>query len=62
MRATAFRCSSAFTCGDECGAYWRALDSFVSEVCTMPDVGCVTYGEAIARLKDHYALRPTSSL
>ena len=44
------------------GAYWRALDSFVSEVCTMPDVGCVTYVEAIARLKDHYALRPTSSL
>ncbi len=29
------------------GAYWRALDRFVSDVCHKPDVACVSYSEAI---------------
>ncbi len=34
------------------GAYWRALDRIVTEVCHLPDVGCVTYGEAIRMLSE----------
>lgn len=29
------------------GAYWRALDRFVSDVCHKQDVACVSYSEAI---------------
>ncbi|WP_423339976.1 polysaccharide deacetylase [Rhizobium sp. HT1-10] len=29
------------------GAYWRALDRFVSDVCHKPDVACVSYSEAL---------------
>ena len=29
------------------GAYWRALDRFVSDVCHRQDVACVSYSEAI---------------
>ncbi len=32
------------------GAYWRALDRFVTEVCGKPDVACVTYSQAIEKL------------
>lgn len=32
------------------GAYWRALDRFVTDVCRKPDVACVSYTEALARL------------
>ncbi|MCR9138778.1 MAG: polysaccharide deacetylase [Alphaproteobacteria bacterium] len=32
------------------GAYWRALERLLSDVCGMPDVDCVTYGEAIKHL------------
>lgn len=31
------------------GAYWRALERLLSDVCGLPDVDCVTYGEAIKR-------------
>ena len=33
------------------GAYWRALDRFLTETCRKPDVACVTYGEALDILK-----------
>lgn len=32
------------------GAYWRALERLLSEVCGKQDVDCVTYGEAVRRL------------
>lgn len=33
------------------GAYWNALERFVDETCGQPDVACVTYDEAVRRLK-----------
>ncbi len=33
------------------GAYWRAMERLVSEVCSLPDVACVTYAEAIEKLR-----------
>jgi peptidoglycan/xylan/chitin deacetylase (PgdA/CDA1 family) len=30
------------------GAYWQALETFVSDVCGKPDVACVSYSEALA--------------
>ncbi|MBX9458465.1 MAG: polysaccharide deacetylase [Rhizobium sp.] len=33
------------------GAYWNALDTFLSETCGKPDVACVNYGQAIAMTK-----------
>lgn len=33
------------------GAYWRALDRFLTETCRRPGVACVSYGEALDRLK-----------
>lgn len=29
------------------GAYWRALDRFLTETCSKPDVACVSYAEAL---------------
>jgi hypothetical protein len=29
------------------GAYWRALDRFLTETCSTPDVACVSYAEAL---------------
>jgi len=29
------------------GAYWRALDRFLTETCGKPDVACVSYAEAL---------------
>jgi peptidoglycan/xylan/chitin deacetylase (PgdA/CDA1 family) len=37
------------------GAYWDALEIFADEVCTRPDVACVTYSEALATLDDRKA-------
>ncbi len=34
------------------GAYWRALDRLTADVCSKPDVKCLSYAEALARLKD----------
>ncbi len=31
------------------GAYWRALERFASEVCTKPDVACISYRDYLAR-------------
>lgn len=33
------------------GAYWRALDRFLTETCRKPGVACVSYSEALDRLK-----------
>jgi len=33
------------------GAYWRAMERLVGEVCTLPDVGCVTYGDVITQMQ-----------
>jgi len=33
------------------GAYWNALERFTEETCGRPDVACVTYQEAVRRLK-----------
>lgn len=32
------------------GAYWRAMERLVSEVCTKPDVKCTTYGDYLNSL------------
>ncbi len=29
------------------GAYWRALDRFLTETCTKPDVACISYSQAL---------------
>ncbi|MDX0539409.1 polysaccharide deacetylase [Sinorhizobium medicae] len=34
------------------GAYWRALDRFLSETCSKPDVACVSYAEALPLIED----------
>ena len=34
------------------GAYWDALETFVGETCSKPDVACVTYSEAISMLRE----------
>jgi peptidoglycan/xylan/chitin deacetylase (PgdA/CDA1 family) len=34
------------------GAYWRALERFAINVCNKPDVDCITYQEALSRLKN----------
>ena len=34
------------------GAYWRAMERFVSEVCTKPDVKCTTYGDYLDSLDE----------
>ncbi|WP_394801879.1 polysaccharide deacetylase family protein [Rhizobium halophilum] len=34
------------------GAYWRAMERLAAEVCSLPDVACVTYGEAMEVLED----------
>ena len=31
------------------GAYWRALERFAGEVCSMPDVACVSYRDYLKR-------------
>lgn len=33
------------------GAYWRALDTFLTETCRKPGVACVSYAEALDRLE-----------
>ncbi|CAD7024692.1 polysaccharide deacetylase [Pseudorhizobium endolithicum] len=37
------------------GAYWRAMERLVTEVCGRQDVGCVTYREALQELGSHAA-------
>lgn len=32
------------------GAYWRALERFAQETCSLPDVDCLTYQQALERL------------
>lgn len=34
------------------GAYWNALDTFLTETCGKPDVACVNYAQAIEMLKE----------
>ncbi|AXV15943.1 polysaccharide deacetylase [Neorhizobium sp. SOG26] len=34
------------------GAYWRAMERLVTEVCGMADVACVTYSEAVSLIGD----------
>jgi peptidoglycan/xylan/chitin deacetylase (PgdA/CDA1 family) len=33
------------------GAYWRALDRFLSETCSKPDVACVSYAQALPMIE-----------
>jgi peptidoglycan/xylan/chitin deacetylase (PgdA/CDA1 family) len=33
------------------GAYWRALERFAAEVCTKPDVECISYRELAERIR-----------
>lgn len=44
------------------GAYWRALDRLVSDVCHRADVACVSYSEAIPMIKARGQLQQTSGL
>ena len=41
------------------GAYWRALDRLVSDVCHRKDVACVSYSEAIPLIKARGPLKAT---
>ncbi|MBB3966917.1 polysaccharide deacetylase [Rhizobium metallidurans] len=41
------------------GAYWRALDRLVSDVCRRDDVDCVSYSEAIPLIKARGKLKTT---
>jgi peptidoglycan/xylan/chitin deacetylase (PgdA/CDA1 family) len=34
------------------GAYWRALDRFLTETCGKPDVACVSYADALPMIED----------
>ncbi len=43
------------------GAYWRAMEQLASEVCSMEDVGCVTYAEAMKEI-DARSERESSGL
>lgn len=38
------------------GAYWRALDTFLSETCQKTEVACVSYSEALERIKDRVSV------
>ncbi|OLP57283.1 polysaccharide deacetylase [Rhizobium rhizosphaerae] len=40
------------------GAYWRALDRFLTETCGRQEVACVSYKEALERLKGETGQRP----
>ncbi|WEZ85134.1 polysaccharide deacetylase [Rhizobium sp. 32-5/1] len=33
------------------GAYWRALDRFLSETCSKPDVACISYAQALPMIE-----------
>ena len=43
------------------GAYWRAMERLVKEVCGRPDVACVSYSQAVEMLRDREK-KPTSGL
>jgi hypothetical protein len=38
------------------GAYWRALDTFLTETCRKPGVACVSYREALDRLESRRSI------
>lgn len=42
------------------GAYWRAMERLVKEVCAKPDVKCTTYADYLDRLEGH-AKEPVSA-
>lgn len=44
------------------GAYWRAMERLVTEVCGKEDVACVSYSQAIDMLKDREKPSETSGL
>jgi len=44
------------------GAYWRAMERLVGEVCGREDVACVSYSEAIAMLKERMKPQHASGL
>ncbi|MCO6185137.1 polysaccharide deacetylase [Rhizobium sp. L1K21] len=43
------------------GAYWRALDRITSEVCSKPDVACISYAEALPFLNKDRRDKPSAS-
>jgi hypothetical protein len=44
------------------GAYWRAMERLVSEVCHRDDVACVSYSQAIAMIAERANSKATSGL
>ncbi|NKN39659.1 polysaccharide deacetylase [Agrobacterium sp. a22-2] len=44
------------------GAYWRAMERLVTEVCPRPDVACVTYSQALEMSRDRQAVARASGL
>lgn len=44
------------------GAYWRAMERLVTDVCGKQDVACVSYSEAIRMLKERGKRQETSGL
>lgn len=43
------------------GAYWRALDRFLGEVCGKPDVACVSHREAMAIMAERAEAQKSAS-
>ncbi|WP_205421238.1 polysaccharide deacetylase family protein [Rhizobium terrae] len=44
------------------GAYWRAMERLVTEVCGIKDVACVSYSEAIGMIAEREKPQPASGL
>ena len=44
------------------GAYWRAMERLVSEVCNRDDVACVSYKQAIPMIAERRKAKATSGL
>lgn len=42
------------------GAYWRALDRFLTETCSKPDVACVSYAQALPILAEWKKADPSA--
>ena len=40
-----------FSLLEETRAYWNALDTFLTDTCSKPDVACVNYAQAIGMMK-----------
>jgi peptidoglycan/xylan/chitin deacetylase (PgdA/CDA1 family) len=44
------------------GAYWRAMERLVSDVCGRPDVACVSYSQAVTLIRERQRQQSASGL